>query len=455
MGIENFPSQLQPIIQQGYLTRKFKAGLVSKLGYRKVAERRSFPNRVGQTITDTKRGLKKPVTTPMSPNQNTNLDNGLTSTQWSVEQYTLGIDQYADTIDLNMVAAGVGIASQFVENAEVNGIQSAQSLDELARNTLFYGSSSPLVSDTGGYLGGNTRVTNALGAAGTTVHVDDIRGFINSVSQVLNSTGMGTVRAISPANPAMVSVNGNSYSMIGAVPDNSNESTAPGGISGVLTFASNVAESDGALNAPVVVSTAPMVLRPNGRSSTAALQAGDTLTMSMILKAVATLRKNNVPTIDGMFNCYLEDDQLLELFADPQFQQLFRGAYNSTEFRQGQVFELLGVRYIPTTETPQQASLGAGNILRAIIVGAGALIEGDFESTAYTDVPDANRSLLEMVDGVAMVTREPLDRLQQIIAQSWYWIGGFALPTDVTANSLIIPTATNSALKRAVILETV
>jgi len=52
-----------------------------------------------------------------------------------------------------------------------------------------------------------------------------------------------------------------------------------------------------------------------------------------------------------------------------------------------------------------------------------------------------------------MVTREPLDRLKQIIAQSWYWIGGFALPTDVTADASIIPTATNAYLKRGVVIE--
>jgi hypothetical protein len=52
-----------------------------------------------------------------------------------------------------------------------------------------------------------------------------------------------------------------------------------------------------------------------------------------------------------------------------------------------------------------------------------------------------------------MVTREPIDRLQQIIAQSWYWIGGFCAPTDVGTNPSVIPTATNAAYKRAVIIE--
>jgi hypothetical protein len=52
-----------------------------------------------------------------------------------------------------------------------------------------------------------------------------------------------------------------------------------------------------------------------------------------------------------------------------------------------------------------------------------------------------------------MVTREAIDRLQQIIAQSWYWIGGFCAPSDTTTNPTTVPTATNAAYKRAVIVE--
>ena len=44
-------------------------------------------------------------------------------------------------------------------------------------------------------------------------------------------------------------------------------------------------------------------------------------------------------------------------------------------------------------------------------------------------------------------------RLQQIIAQSWYWIGGFCAPSDTTTNPATIPTATNAAFKRAVMVE--
>ena len=455
MAIQNFPTQLQPIVQQGFLAREFEDGLTSRLGFRAIADRETFPNRIGESITKTRKGLKSPVTSPMIPAANTNFDNGLSPSSWSVEQYVLSINQYGDTIDLNMVTEGVGIASQFLANARTNGVQAMQSLDRLARNALFGGTPGGL----GGYLGGNTRVLVTLGSAATAIRVDDIRGF-QSVF-----TAQGQIAPTASTMGMVVTVGTNVYTLIGTAADSVNASTAPGGMSGTLTFSTNVAASDGTSGQPVIASTAPLVLRPNGRSTTASLAAplgtygasnyvpGDTLGIQTVLTAVAALRSNNVPTINGSYNCYLDDSQLLGLFRDADFKYLYRGAYGSEAYSAGSVIELLGVRFVPTTEAPQQISLGAGPIHRAIVCGQGALIEGDFANVGSIDIPDAEQSLLEVVDGVCMVTREPLDRLKQVIAQSWYWIGGFALPTDLTANTSIIPIATNSYLKRAVIIE--
>jgi hypothetical protein len=455
VGIQNFPTSLQPAIQQGFLSRRFERGLQSRLGFRAIADRESFPNRIGETVTKTRKGLKAPATTPLTPSTNTNFDNGLTPTSWSVEQYTLGINMYGDTIDLNMVTEGVGIAPLFLENAETNGVQAMQTMDRLCRNSLYYG----VGSGVGGYLGGNTRVRTTLGSAGTTVAVDDIRGFQNVLS------ALGIVTPVGVSSGMTVTVGAGVYTLTGTAADGTNISTAPGGISGSLIFSGNVSTSDGTAGNAVVASTAPLVLRPNNRPSTAALVApqntygaqnyvpGDTLTMNVVLSAVAALRSNNVPTIGGRYNCYLDDTQLLGLFRDQDFKLLYRGDYGSDAYVQGTIIELLGVRFIPTTEAPQQASLGAGPIHRAIVLGQGALVEGDFANIGASDIPNMDTSEMEMVDGVAMITRAPLDRLQQIIAQSWYWIGGFALPTDATANTNIIPTASNSYLKRGVVIE--
>ncbi len=437
MGIQNFPVTLQPIIQQGYLEREFQQALTSRLKYRACADREEIAVGIGETLTKTRAGLKPSVTTPLAPATNTNLDNGLTPVSWGVEQYTLTINHYAATTDLNIVTSRVGIASQFLQNAYVNGEQAARSLDELARNALF-----------DAYFGGNTRVRTTLGSAGPAVSVDDIRGFQTSFVN-------GVQQPVGASNPLTLTVGSNAYTLVGVTADATNVSTAPNGISGVMTFSGNVTVNDGTAGNSVTASSASVIIRPMQRGNTAALLAGDTLTMGCLLDAVAKLRLNAVPEIDGVYNCYLDPVSARQLFADPDFKQLFQGATSANQvFRQGMVNDFLGLRFIPTTEAFVQPhpTLAGLLIRRPIICGQGALIEGDFAGMADPDVAPRD-SIVNMVDGVAMVTREPIDRLQQIIAQSWYWIGGFCAPSDTTTNPSTIPTATNAAFKRAVMVE--
>lgn len=437
MPIQNFPAALQPIIQQGFLEREFQQALRSKLGYRACADRTSVAVGIGETLTKTRAGLKPSVTTPLTPAANTNFDNGLTPTTWGVEQYTLSINMYAATTDLNVVMERVGIASQFLQNAYVNGEQAARSLDELARNALF-----------GAYMGGNTRVRTTLTSAGPMVAVDDIRGFQNVFVN-------GVQQMVSSANPMSVIIGSDQYSLVAVAVDASNVSTAPNGISGTLTLSGNVSVVDGTADNTVTASSASSILRPSERTNTSLLQAGDTLAMANLLDAVANLRRNAVPEIDGAYNCYLDPVSARQLFADPDFKQLFQGATSANQvFKRGMTNDFLGLRFVPTTEAFVQPHPTLANVMvrRPVICGQGALIEGDFAGMAAKDIAPAD-AIVNIVDGIAMVTREAIDRLQQIIAQSWYWIGGFCAPSDTTTNPTTVPTATNAAYKRAVILE--
>jgi hypothetical protein len=437
MGIQNFPAALQPIIQQGFLEREFEQALASRLGYRACADREEIAVGIGETLTKTRAGLKPTVTVPLVPSTNTNFDNGLTPGNWGVEQYTITINHYAATMDLNMVTSRVGIASQFLQNAYTNGEQAARSLDEIARNTLF-----------NSYFCGNTRVRLTLGSPGTSVTVDDIRGFqmafVNGIQQ-----------AVSTSNPLTVTIGADVYTAIGVTADATNVSTTSGGISGILTLSGNVSISDGTAGNTVTAATASSIMRPSGRANTSLILATDTLTMSCLLDSVARLRVNAVPEIEGAYNCYLDPVSARQLFSDPDFKQLFQGATSVNQvFRKGMTNDFLGLRFMPTTEVYVQPHPVLPNVMirRPIICGAGALIEGDFAGMAAEDIAPAD-SIVTMVDGVAMVTREPIDRLQQIIAQSWYWMGGFCAPSDTTTNSTTVPTATNAAFKRAVMVE--
>jgi hypothetical protein len=437
MGIQNFPASLQPIIQQGFLEREFTQALRSRLGYRACADRVAIAVGIGETLTKTRAGLKPSVTIPLAPATNTNLDNGLTATSWSVEQYTITINHYAATVDLNMVTQRVGIASQFLQNAYVNGEQAGRSLDELGRNALF-----------AAYLGGNTRVRSSLSSAGPVLSVDDLRGFqvtfVNGVQQTISST-----------TPMTVTIGANVYTLVATTVDTTNVSTSPNGVSGTLTLSGNVSTSDGTAGNTVTAANGATIIRPSQRTNTSQILVADTLSMSCLLDAVAKLRMNAVPEIDGAYNCYLDPVSSRQLFADPDFKQLFQGATSANQvFKNGMTNDFLGLRFVPTNEAFVQAhpTLPGLMVRRPVICGRGALIEGDFAGMATPDIAPAD-SIITMVDGIAMVTREAIDRLQQIIAQSWYWIGGFCAPSDTTTNATTVPTATNAAYKRAVVVE--
>jgi hypothetical protein len=441
MTIESLPPSLQPLVQEKFLERHFAAGLQSKLGFRTIADQESIAIGLGETLTKTRAGLLLPVTAPLDPTTNVGLDNGVQPQTWGIEQYTVTLNAYGGTMDLNRETSRVAIDSLFITNSKTLGVQALQSLDRLARNALY-----------GVYLGGSSFVTVSPGADVTTLSIDTVVGF----EVVHGPTGMVPVSA---ANPMTVSVGRGTYTLIGTTRDSANTSSiaAFGGVSGTLTFSAAVPMAESGAGSPVVSAVGPAILRPNGRPGTAQLIDGDRLTSQLVLAAVAHLRDNNVPDIEGYYNCYLDNFTLLELFQDHDFKLLYSGATGSGAYSEGQVPSLLGVRFITTTEAPQQTlALTGKSIHRAIICGQGTLIEGDYAGLGYSDLDpaqDPGQHLQQWVDGVCLVVRRPIDRFQELIAQTWKWRGGFTVPTDITADPTIIPTASRSYWKRAVVIE--
>jgi hypothetical protein len=477
MAFNDLPLALQTVIQQGYLERRFNQALKAKLGFRAIADREAFMGGIGETITKTRVGLLAPVTTPMAPAQVTDITSGLNPASYSVEQYVLGIAQYANPMYLNVATSQVAIDSVFLQNAYALGENAMRSVDTLARNALF-----------DRYMGGNTRVTTTLGSGGTAVKVDDVRGFFQTISSV------GTVVPVSASNPLTVAFYNssqaitNTYSLVGVVADGvapalnpwnngltfsgagTNSSTAPGGFSGTLTFSTNVTVADGTLANSVVSGVAPLILRPSTAaglmaSNTAAISASTDvnsgqLTMQMVLLAKATMAANAVPPVGATGNYVLFHDPIhaTGLYNDPEFQSFFRGQQQTAEYRQGVIATQLGVTFVETNQSfiQQLAGVGgSGNIRRAVLCGQGALVEGVFTQTAaaaQASVDDGS-GMITVVDDIAHITREPIDAVKQIVTQSWLYDGGFCAPTDTTCSPTTVATASNSALKRAIILE--
>lgn len=458
MPINNLPASLQSVIQEGMLRTAFETPLRAKIGFRSIADKEPFPAEIGETLTRTRTGLLPAITTPLPPAANTDFTSGLTPQNWPVEQYTLSVNQYAGNQMLNIKTSKVAIASVFLRNAMTLAEQAARSVDLLAMNPLF-----------AAYIGGNTWVTTTLGAAGVTIHVDNINGFTTT----FNSEGQPV--PVSTNFPMNVTVGSDVYSLTSATADATNTSTTPGGVSGNLTFSTSVTVADGTAGNAVVSSNAPYVIRPTISSSGLMVATapgisaandvnGGKLTMEMLLAAKAQLAANGVPGVNdmsglsssGTYRLFCDPIQAKGLFSDPAFQMLYRGQPNTPEFRRGIVQDILGIDIIETNLNPVQPISGVGNVRRGLMVGQGALIESDFTRTAYYGAAgdeNPDEEMAEIVDGIAHIIREPIDALKQVITQSWSYIGGFVVPTDSTANSTTIPTASNAFYKRGAVLE--
>lgn len=459
MSFGPFPTAVQNAIQQNFLEKAFIEPLLNKLVYREISDKEDFPGRIGYTITKTRMGLMIPNLTPLDPSTNTNIDNGLNPINYADEQYTLGIAQYPQPApNVNLMDDEVTIASFMMANSDRLGMATATAVDRLARNALF-----------NAYMSGNTFLTTT--ATGTAQTVDDTRGFQTVVVD-------GNVVPVSISNPLPVYVNGVLKYVTGFSNDGSNVSTtiATGGTSGTLTFSASVT---GTAGQAVVGAYAPLIVRPNARATSAAIQSSDLFNMTSILSAVSYLRNNAVQKIRGRYNCYLNSTSMNQLFQDPEFQLLNRGvSVRDPVYRDAEVYEFLDVRLIQTTETfVQSAGLVDGSVTvaqaiqRPIVCGAGSMVEGVF-TRGLNAIQNLNSDMgigetrMDYAGGVSLLdpswskmgfyyhVRPPIDRLGQIISQTSNYVGGFVVPTDVTTTSSIIPTASSAYYKRAVIIET-
>lgn len=456
----NLSTALNAMLQTGILEREFEEGLDSNLAYRRVCLRETVPNNIGETITRTRTSRKGPVTAPLGVVTFSNLDNGLTPSDGTIEQYTFTMRDYGDTADVDLMANQAVIASNIVRVARNNGVQAAQSLERIARQKLF-----------NAYLGGNSIVRTDLGASSTTTaHVDDVRGFqtvlVNGVPTPVSGGAPLPVQetSISSGVTQLLSVTGFTV-------DGTNKSQTPDGTSGTITF---TAASSPVNGDSLIATNAAKIIRPYGHLTDSQMTGSDTLTLGLLLDAVTQLRLNAVPPMDdGTYHCILDDASMRQLWSDQQFIVLYAGRYQSQEYQQGQIFSLLGITFIPTTETYIQPALasysgvtypsvsgatGASQVLvpirRPIVIGSEAIIEGDFEGLEYwlqQQMVDAISEVV-LIGGVAHIFRPPLDRMQRQLSLTWDWIGDFAVPTDSTATTTIIPTASNALYKRAVVV---
>jgi len=440
MSLINVNSALAPLTQQGYLNRLVRPSLEPENVWRKAAstDAENFPHQAGMPEVISVRGLLTPNLTPNNVSSFTDPLGGMTvGNAVQYEQYLGKFDRYDHLLSVDTEGEDFAIVRQFEENFISLALYGAQVSDFLARNALFTT-----------YTGGNTFLTANANSSATTIHVDNINGFVPA------SSTLGTV-----ATPT-ITIAGNTYTISAATPDGSNASgfvvtdvTGMIGTSGTLTISPGLSAATASGTAVTAVN-GPQMLRANSRVSYNTIQSGDLLTSTLINQAKGILTGNRAPKIGGAYTLYADNFALQGLYQDPEFQSFFRGGYDSSVWQDGEITKLLGVRVVECTSNPIQY-VGNQLVSRPMLVAGGALTEFQATDRMVRNSKEAGNGVIHtmVMDNMVFHTRPPIDPGAQFITQAFKTYVGYSARTDRLLTSLNVPTASAANYKRAVCME--
>lgn len=436
--------QTRALVQNGILERAFHDALFPNLLFRSEADPREFPGAIGTEMTFTGAGLMAPDLTPITPGDDVTLGS------YSDEQWSVIIQQWGKGIETHMPTSAVAIVDLFLRNSKQLGMQAAQSLNRLARETMYNAA-----------LDGQT-VATALGSSSVSLPVRRLNGFTKARNPNLANGSQVKYDRVSSANPLAITIGAStSASVIDFVPDNAGDEFGPG----TLTLA--VAKSWSALDAVKAVD-ASYIVYSGGGTRTDDVGTTDIFTLTNIRAALARMRSNNVPVMpDGLYHSHLDPISEAQIFEDDEFQRLMTSLPDYYPYADFALGKLLGCVFFRDNETPnfnnvQQGTQAAqlytpadpfGGVLYSnnnastgvklhwpVFIGAEGIMEyflpeegliTDAGITGKIAEPKINNNSVEVPsERIKMIFRAPLDRLQQKVSSAWSFIGNWVARTD-------------------------
>ena len=312
-------------------------------------------------------------------------------------------------------------------------------------------------------MAGNT-VNDALtNSGGTTIHVVNLTGFTTTLFN-------GRQVAVSASNPIIVTINGVANTVTAATPDTAGDPIHAGTLTLGTALAANVPARSAILS-----QKRSQLIYSGGGTSIDAIGSDDTFAVRDIRTAIAKLRFNNVPPHDDqLYHWHLDPQSESQIFADNEFQRLNQSMPDYVHYRR---FALAifgsGVFYrnneAPNTQTCSTNILksnthgfeltnGASiDIRRPICTGQGWIEEKYVDESQYISAAGimgkigkfavTNGGIQVVTEGVRLIMRAPVDKMQQLTTTSYSISGDWPVPTDELG-----PGVTPTTYRRAVVV---
>lgn len=457
VSLAGFSPEIQAIIQDNTLRREFMDALFPILLFRDDAAPEVWQAKIGDEQIFTRTGLMEVNDEPLTPG------NDPDPQSYGVEQWRAIAVQLSNSLDTNLPTNYQAIASTLLKDTRTLGMNAGQTINRKARNSLFRP-----------YLGGNTTVMVAATSGDFQVVVSSINGFTERmVNGRLSPVGAAAPIAIEFSAGAVANT------VVGAVPLVAANPYGPGVLTLGAALSGNVARRAG-----VYSEFRPTLIRAGGGTTIDGITGSSRIALQDIINAVAQLRDDNVPTHpDGLYHVHIGPTVEAQLFADDAFENLNTSLVDGMRYRELVIGDLVGARFFRNTEAPKRTNVGTlvatgngigqavgapkigaevttdlgVNVNRTIVTGGGALRELFIpEGSAY--VSDAGVTgevggfqvttggVTVNAERVRYILRAPLDRLQQVVSQSWSWSGDFTTPSDSLTDG-------PSTYKRACVIE--
>lgn len=453
--------EIRQLVQDGFLERAFHDALFPALLFRAMATAEFWPGQVGDRQIFTGRGLIKPNLQPYQPGVDARV------VTYGKEQWEVVASKWGDSIDTNMPTSINAIASLFMSDAQTLGLLAGRTMNRLVRNIAYNAA-----------LSGSTVADGAQGPAAT-IRVKRLNGLTRARRPDLAAGSPVQFQPVSATNPLSISIvqtvgGAATRSVTSFTPDNPGDELGPG----TITFTGgNVTVAD---RDAVLADNRSVIVRSGGGNKVDALDPSDVFTLGNVREALARLRDQNVPRIDGDYFCHLSSTSQSQLFGDQEVQRLNQSLPEYVMYREFTVGRLLGCNFLENSEVPKRDTVGDGvsvafqvadpfageltstglttgtSVQRPIFFGGEAVREYYQDlNQLITDAglpgkvvePQITNNGIEIsVERIQMYIRSPQDRWGEAVSNTWKFIGGFVHRTDAA-------TGDAAAYKRTVAVE--
>lgn len=435
--------QMRSLVQENALERLFYDGLFPAMLFRMDVEDEQWDANVGDDKVFTGKGLMKPRLRPLTPGQDP-VPHDYGAEQWRAQQ-----QKYADTIDTHLPTSMAACVKKVTEDLKTLGLNAGQTLNRLIRNERYNAA-----------LSGWT-VADGTAGASTTIRVKRLNGFTRARRPDLAAGSPVRYDLVSVNNPLPITVVASARNVTGFTPDTPGDEVGPGTITVDVAIA--VTDRD-----PIFASTRTAIVRSGGGNSVDALTAGtDILKLVDIRSAVARLRTVDVmPNSDGYFHAHFDPTSESQIFSDNEFQRLQESLPDGFAYREFAIAKLLGCVFFRNNECPQVQNVDgaatatfsqddpfAGEMFHNGVAATGAKVhrvlvtgQGDCkeywadQSAMVTEAGVAgrvesgttvqNNGVTINVERIQVIMRQPQDRLQEFVAQTWKFQGDWCVRTD-------------------------